>query len=70
MDSIPLSSADLIKRLHKQFPRRHARPSDFQNEASKVRFFMDAGKRELIDWLMQTLYEHGSKPDQKILIKE
>lgn len=69
MDSIPMASADLIKRLDQEFPKRNARPSDFKDEESKIRFAMLSGKREMIDWLKDLLETTGYSPEQKITMK-
>jgi hypothetical protein len=57
MMKIPLTAEELIKQLAKEFPSKCPRATDFDNKAAEIRMAMYAGKRELIELLLESLTE-------------
>jgi len=55
--NIPLLSEDLIRQLDEDFPPRHVRATDYEDKAAEARMLMYAGKRELVELLLDRLAE-------------
>jgi hypothetical protein len=54
---LPLLTVDLIRKLDEEFPARNVRATDYEDKAAEARMLMYAGKRELIEVLLDSLSE-------------
>ena len=54
---IPITAEELIRNLDEAFPSRTLRATDFETEEAKARMIMYAGKRELVEMLVESLNE-------------